>query len=109
MQAYGAWTLTPGLRYYAQSSADFYHGPPFPVGFQFGKPYSADSRLSAFGAITGGFKVARAFADGWHADFKAEYYEQRNDWRRLVGANNGGADLKPLRALFYQVGVSRDF
>ena len=108
-QAYGAWTLTPGVRYYTQSSADFYHGPPFPVGFRLGKPYSADARLSAFGALTGGVKIARTFADGWRADFKAEYYEQRNEWRRLVGASNGGADLKPMSAVFYQVGVSREF
>ena len=109
VQQAGPWAVTPSLRYYAQSAADFYHGPPFPVGFAFGKPYSADQRLSAFGAITSGVKLSRSFADGWHTDFKTEFYEQRNDWRRLVGAGNGGADLKPLKALFYQVGVGKEF
>ena len=112
MQGYGAWTLTPSFRYTAQSAADFYHGPPFPVGFALGKPYSADQRLSAFGAITPGIKIARSFAGGWHVDVKAEYYEQRNDWRRLVGAGGDGrssADLKPLKAQFYQFGIGKDF
>ena len=112
VQSYGAWSLTPSFRYYTQSAADFYHGPPFPIGFAFGKPYSADQRLSAFGAITPGIKLARSFTGGWHVDVKAEYYEQRNDWRRLVDAGDGGkgsADLKPVKAQFYQFGIGKDF
>ena len=109
VQQAGSWTVTPSLRYYAQGAADFYRGPPFPVGFVFGQPYSADQRLSAFGALTPGLKIAKALPDGWHVDFKAEYYEQRSDWRRLVGANNSGRDLLPLKAQFYQVGLGKNF
>ena len=108
VQPLGSWTLTPSIRYYTQSAADFYFGPPFPQGFKVGQPYSADERLSAFGAITAGMKVAKTFAGGWRADLKAEFYEQRNDWRRFVG-HDEAKPLKPMRALFYQVGIGKDF
>jgi hypothetical protein len=108
VQPLGSWTITPSLRYYTQSAADFYHGPPFPQGFKLDQPYSADERLSAFGALTAGVKVMRSFAEGWRADLKAEFYEQRNDWRRLVGRDEAPS-LKPMRALFYQVGLAKDF
>jgi hypothetical protein len=109
MQQFGSWTLTPSLRYYTQSAADFYHGPPFPTGFVPGQTYAADQRLSAFGALTPGIKIGKSFADGWRADFKAEYYEQRGKWRSLVGGGNGGGGLLPLKAQFYQVGLGKDF
>jgi hypothetical protein len=47
-------TVTPGLRFYTQTSADFYMNPPFPRGFVEGQDYSADTRLASFGAITAG-------------------------------------------------------
>jgi len=108
VQPLGSWTITPSLRYYTQSAADFYFGPPFPQGFKLNEPYSADERLSAFGAVTAGIKVAKRFAGGWRADFKFEAYEQRNDWRRFVGQDETRS-LKPMRALFYQVGLGKDF
>ena len=107
VQPIGSWTVTPSLRYYTQSAADFYYEPPFPLGFKLNQLYSADERLSAFCAVTVGLKVAKTFADGWRADVKAEFYEQRNDWRRFVG--NDSQPLKPMRALFYQVGLGKDF
>ena len=110
VQPFGAWTVTPALRYYTQRSADFYFGPPFPVGFRPGQFYSADQRLSSFGAWTPGIKVARAFPDGWRADFKAEHFEQRNQWATVFGDNgHGGKDLKPVRANFFQFGIGKDF
>ncbi|MBK7470904.1 MAG: DUF3570 domain-containing protein, partial [Betaproteobacteria bacterium] len=108
VQQFGSWTITPGLRYYTQSAADFYHGPPFPTGFALNQPYSADQRLSAFGAVTAGLKIARTFADGWRIDFKVEHYEQRNNWRSLVGSDSG-KDLLPMKAQFYQVGLGKSF
>ncbi|MEO8133720.1 MAG: DUF3570 domain-containing protein [Betaproteobacteria bacterium] len=110
VQAYGAWTITPSLRYYTQGAADFYFGPPFPTGFRPGQPYSADQRLSSFGALTPGIKIARAFPDGWHADFKFEHYQQRNDWASLFDDNGRNAkDLKPMRANFFQFGIGKNF
>ena len=105
----GSWTVTPGLRYYTQSAADFYHGPPFPVGFVPGQFYSADQRMSAFGALSLGIRVGKSFAGGWSVDFKAEYYEQRSDWRRLVDASNSAKDLLPLKAQFYLMGLGKTF
>jgi hypothetical protein len=109
VQQAGSWTLTPSLRYYTQSAADFYHGPPFPSGFVPGQPYAADQRLSAFGAFTPGIKIGKSFADGWRADFKAEYYEQRGNWRSLVGRDHSGNGVLPLKAQFYQVGLGKSF
>ena len=46
--------MAPNLRYYTQSAADFYMNPPFPDGYVSGQFYTADTRLSAFGAFTAG-------------------------------------------------------
>ncbi len=110
------WVLTPGLRYTTQSAASFYYDPiydpilgaPFPPGYltnPFGF-YSADTRLSAFGGITGGVKLSKTIGLGWIVDAKAEYYEQRADWR--VGGE-GSPGLEAFKAQMYQVGVTRKF
>ncbi len=45
--------VTPGLRYYTQTAADFYYNPPFPNGLRRrARITRADTRLSAFGAFT---------------------------------------------------------
>lgn len=108
------WTLTPSVRLYSQSKADFYFdpvydsrfGPPFPVGYVFGSTAltSADQRLSAFGAVTLGFKVAKQIDRDWSVDLKLERYEQRGSWR-LFG--NGSPGLDPLRAVSVQLGITR--
>jgi hypothetical protein len=109
-------TVTPSLRFTSQSSAKFYYdpvydpllGPPFPPGFlanPFGF-YTSDQRLSAFGAFTPGIKVAKSFAGGWVIDARAEYYEQRAEWR--VGGE-GSPGLQPFKAELYQFGVMKKF
>lgn len=100
------WTVVPSLRYYSQGAADFYFDPPFPSGFTGSNLYSADQRLSAFGAYTGGLKVIKELPDGWIVDAKAEYYEQRGSWR-LSGSGSPG--LEPFRAQIYQLGVAKRF
>jgi hypothetical protein len=99
-------TLTPGLRYYTQSAADFYFDPPFPHGFVPGKLYTADTRLSAFGALTPGLALGKRFADGWSADLKFEFYRQKAAWR-LGG--DGSPGLEPFSARWIQAGVSKTF
>ena len=42
-------------------------------------------------------------------DFKAEYYEQKGSWRTLIGSDNRGKELLPVKAQFYQVGLSKSF
>lgn len=100
-------TLTPSLRYHTQSAASFYVDPipgsPFPPTVSLDPPfYSADHRLSAFGAITAGVKVALPIGKSWLIDAKADYYEQRGDWR--IGGD-GSPGLAPFKAQFYQVGL----
>ena len=55
------WSVAPSLRYYTQSAASFYYNPPFPTGYVPGQDYTADTRLSAFGAFTPAVTVAKSF------------------------------------------------
>jgi len=110
------WTVTPELRYYTQGAASFYYDPvydpvvgaPYPPGYFTNPPQfiSPDQRLSAFGAITAGLKVALKLSADWTVDVKAERYEQRGSWR-LGGQGSPG--LEPFRATFIQFGVSTRF
>lgn len=100
------WTITPGLRYYTQNAADFYFDPPFPQGLALGRSYSADTRLSAFGAFTPGLAIQKVMADGWTVDASYEFYRQRSDWR--VGGD-GSPGLQPLSARWIQLGFSKAF
>lgn len=109
-------TLTPSARYYTQSAANFYFDPvydpdvgaPYPPGYFTNTPRyaSADQRLSAFGAITVGLKLAMKVTQDWTIDLKAERYEQRGDWR--IGGH-GSPGLEPFRATFVQFGISTRF
>jgi len=100
------WSVVPSIRYYTQSAADFYFDPPFPQGFVFGQPYSADTRLSAFGALTSGVSIVKRLPDGWTFDVKLDFYRQRSDWR-LGG--DGSPGLEPFSARWIQTGVSKTF
>jgi hypothetical protein len=113
------WTVTPGLRYYSQSAADFYNDPKFELlpegGGQYTLPdpedrtspyFSADQRLAAFGALTASLKVSKEIAKVWSVDGKAEFYQQRGEWRAF---GEGSPGIDPFDATFLQVGVSRKF
>jgi hypothetical protein len=100
-------TVTPSFRYHTQSAAKFYVDPTpgvdFPPVIPVDPPYySVDHRLSAFGAMTAGIKVALPLGKSWLIDAKADYYEQRSEWR-LGGEGSPG--LAPFKAQFYQVGL----
>lgn len=109
-------TVTPSARYYSQSAAKFYYDPiydpvvgaPYPPGYFTNPPryISPDQRLSAFGGITVGLKVALLLGADWSTDLKAEHYEQRSSWR-VGGAGSPGLDA--FRATFLQLGVSKRF
>jgi len=100
------WSVVPNLRYYTQSAADFYFDPPFPHGFVLGQNYSADTRLSAFGALTTGLSVAKRLPDGWSFDLKLDFYLQRSDWHF---GGDGSPGLQPFSARWIQTGVSKAF
>lgn len=108
--------ITPLARYHTQSAAYFYYDPvydpvlgaPFPPGFSSNPsgPYSADHRLSAFGAVTLGIKASVVLMQKLTLDVKFESYEQRGRWR--IGGP-GSPGLEPFRAEFFQVGVAYKF
>jgi len=111
----GGWTVVPELRLYSQRAASFYYDPVpdgrlgglFPPGYRSGDPdwlSSPDQRLSGFGAVTVGLKVARALNRHWTLDAKYEVYEQRGNWRLF---HDGSPGLAPLYARAFQVGVTR--
>lgn len=97
-------TVTPSVRYTTQSAADFYNDPPFPRGFRRGELYTADTRLSAFGALTAGLKVSVDLAQGWTVDLKWQGYRQRSSWRLGGGGSPG---LEPFSARWFELGISK--
>jgi hypothetical protein len=110
----GGWTVVPSLRLYVQSAAAFYVAPSdpalpsIPAGYVFGRTIiSEDQRLSAFGARTWGLKLIKQLDPDWSVDVKVERYEQRGSWRLL--GNGGAADLDPMFARMFQVGIARYF
>lgn len=83
------WTITPKVRYYSQSAADFY-APYFTTqsGYDasgniiYSKAlpdyYSSDQRLAGFGALSGGVIVAKQFAKGISLQAGFEYYTHQS-------------------------------
>ncbi|NTV24811.1 MAG: DUF3570 domain-containing protein [Chlorobiaceae bacterium] len=105
------WTLTPLLRLYSQSEADFYIATntaspsdptPVPPGTEY---YSEDQRLGAFGAVTLGMKISKDLGKGWQADVKYEHYRQRQDW---TVSGHGDPGVATFNARSIQVGISRE-
>ncbi len=108
-----ALTLTPLLRFYSQSSADFYKdgqydssGIPIYPTLSTGELNSGDQRLSAFGAVSVGLKAHYKINPVWAVDGKIEAYEQRSSWR-LGGSGSSGVDA--FKASIVQMGVSHKF
>ncbi|MEO6929766.1 MAG: DUF3570 domain-containing protein [Casimicrobiaceae bacterium] len=99
-------SLTPNVRYYTQDSANFWYGPPYPQGFQVGHDFTADTRLSAFGALTTGVKVAKVFADGWSVNLDVNFYRQRAGWRAF---GDGSPGIEPFSARWFGAGISKTF
>lgn len=100
------WSVAPSLRYYTQTAADFYYNPPFPEGNVPGQNYTADTRLSAFGAFTPAITVAKSFNDGWSAELKLAFYRQRSGWE-LGG--DGSPGLLPFSARWIEAGIAKSF
>ncbi len=106
-------SVTPSLRYTTQSAASFFFGPtydpalgePFPPGYSMGSSalMSADQRLSAFGALTGGLKLDWQVNARLTLDLGVDLYQQRGAWR-LGG--NGTTGLANLSATMFQTGLS---
>jgi hypothetical protein len=104
------WEITPLVRYYSQSAANFYvptDSNPLvetsTTGLQY---YSEDQRLSAFGAFSYGLKVGKELGRSWAADVKYEHCEQRYNWG-INGKGDSGIPTFNMSAV--QVGLSRKF
>ncbi|MCX7174426.1 MAG: DUF3570 domain-containing protein [Proteobacteria bacterium] len=106
------WTVTPLVRLYSQSAANFYiDAEAVPSPFAPSPPadasyYSGDQRVSAFGAHTLGLKLAKKINPDWLVDIKLENYGQRAAWR-LFGT--GSPYLAAFNYRSVQLGVSRQF
>jgi len=108
--------ITPSTRYYTQRKASFYFDPvydpeigePYPAGYSLSPPkhYSADARLSSYGAFTVGSKFEWRIDKLWSVDLKYEFYQQRSSWRPGGGGSPG---LATFSAQFAQIGISRRF
>ena len=108
--------ITPTTRYYTQRKASFYFDPiydpeigePYPAGYSQSPPkyYSADARLSSYGAFTVGSKFEWRIDKLWSVDVKYEFYQQRSSWRLGGGGSPG---LATFSAQFAQIGISRRF
>ncbi len=101
------WTVTPRVRYYSQSSADFYTpyikalqvtdpntGNPVdsPLNIAIPDYYSSDHRLSGFGTLSGGVTVAKQFAKGIELETGFEYYTHQGGLKLGGGGEARFAD-----------------
>jgi hypothetical protein len=107
VQPLAGWTLTPRVRYYSQTAADFYL--PYiatfgvvdaggnPVDHPLNQPapafYSSDVRLSGFGSLSGGLVVARALGRGVGLEFGYERYIHAGDLKLGGGGEGDYADF----------------
>lgn len=108
VQPFGqGWTITPRIRYYSQTSADFY-APYFStftvidpntgllITSKFNKElpsyYSSDQRLSGFGALSGGVTIAKQFTKGIHLEAGFEYYTHQGALKLGGGGEQAFAD-----------------
>ncbi len=110
VQPLGAgWTVTPRIRYYSQSSADFYTTGIFNItetifdednNFvgesiiqEFPKYYSSDQRLSAFGTLSGGVTISKQFVKGVSLETGFEYYTHQGGLKLGGGGEQDFADF----------------
>lgn len=73
-----SWRITPGLRWYSQSQADFY--APYYQSLRGDGRASSDYRLSPYGAISLRLDIRKALAQDWEIGAGAEWYEASGDY-----------------------------
>ncbi|WP_018411643.1 DUF3570 domain-containing protein [Methyloversatilis thermotolerans] len=106
VQTAGAWTLTPRVRYYTQTAAEFY-SPYFLFVQRFPQDssgnldfsripvdnWSSDQRLSGFGAISYGVIVSRRVFDDMRLDISYERYRHAGSLKWGGGGEDRFADF----------------
>lgn len=87
----GGFTVTPGIRYYSQSQADFF--APYFLAPRADGHYSSDFRLSAFGDLSGGITVSKQFARGVKLEAGFEYVTHSGNLKLGGGGVGDYADF----------------
>lgn len=103
------WSLTPKVRYYQQSAADFYthHLNTAPDADQ---ELSADSRLAALSGVTVGAKAAYRLSKDSEISLRLEQYQQTADEPNdLPGAQANLPQTSDLSATIVQIGYKFKF
>jgi hypothetical protein len=106
IQNVGQWSLTPRVRYYTQTAADFYspyfmflQKYPQDVGgnLDFSRvpvaSWSSDQRLSAFGAVSYGFLLSRQLFDDVRLDISYERYRHAGSLKWGGGGEQAFGDF----------------
>jgi len=89
------WIVTPRLRYYTQSAANFY-APYFFASSIADLPnhnFSSDERLSAFGTLSPGISVSKKLSRGLKLEAGVEYSERSGSLKLGPGGDGPFADL----------------
>lgn len=73
-----SWRLSPGVRWYSQSQAEFY--APYYQSLRDDGRASSDYRLSPYGAISLRVDLRRALGHDWELGVGAEWYEASADY-----------------------------
>ena len=84
-------TVTPNIRYYSQSAANFY--APFFLAPRADGLYSSDYRLSGFGKISGGLTISKEFSKGIRLDAGFEYSTHKGSLKLGGGGEHSFADI----------------
>jgi Protein of unknown function (DUF3570) len=99
VQPLGAsWILSPRIRYYSQSAADFYTTGVFQISNEadlipIPRFYSSDQRLSGFGTLSGGVTLEKQFAKGVSLQTSFEYYTHQGSLKLGGGGEGDFADF----------------
>jgi len=102
--------VEPLVRWYRQTAADFYSPWISTETGQYGSDVSADSRLSAFRALTYGLKYVQRTTGGVGSggsefSLRLQYYRQTEDNTPAGPGSLAGLDLYPgLKSVMLQVG-----
>ena len=112
-------TATPNVRYYSQSSADFF--APYFLAPRADGHYSSDFRLAAFGAVNTGLTLNKKLGNAINLEAGVDYYMHQSDL--TLGGGGSGAyadynyylahaglnvDLSATGSIFADIGDSSD-
>ena len=98
-------TLRPSIRYYTQTSADFYSYSGAPKNSS--EDFFFDQRLSTFGGITAGLKLITEIGEGFSSSVGFDYLTQSSGL--ALGSSNESTKRDSLDAQFWFVEITKKF